>query len=88
MVGVVIALTTRHTPELEKPFVRSFLGSAPSAEISRLSKLVGIAAKAENKLLVYGSAEGVLILNGVERFESQLGIRGQNAQQPKEHFAT
>jgi len=86
--GAVIDLNTRHAPELEKPFMRSFLGTAKAAEIGKLSRLAVLAANVDDKLAAYASIEGELILGGVDRLEGQVAVRMRNARQPKAYFAS
>ena len=86
--GVVVDLGTRHAPEMERPFIRAFLGTAKAADLSKLARLAVIAAKMDDKLFAYGSVDGELILSRVERLEGQLSVRQRNLQQPKSYFAS
>ena len=86
--GAVIDLQTRHAPELERPFLRAFHGTATGTDAAGLERLSVIAAKVDDKLVCYGSVEGELVLAGVGRLEAQLSIRHRNAQLPRAHFAS
>lgn len=86
--GTVINLTTRNAPELEAPFVRSFLGSATVQEVNKLSRLTVIAARGDDGLIAGSSIEGMLTLGGIDRLEGQMSIRMRNPQIPKRHFAS
>jgi len=86
--GAVVDLTTRHAPELELPFLRSFLGTAEAGEIDRLSSLRAVVATYDGIVSLWNRLEGTLTLEGVQRLEGQIGIRLQNAQQPRKHFTS
>lgn len=86
--GIMFDLRTHHTPELEKPGMRCFLGTANAEDIGRLSHLAASVATVNDRLLAAGIIEGKLILAGVSRLESHMALRMRDARQPKVHFAT
>jgi hypothetical protein len=86
--GIVVDLATRHAPELEKPFVRAFLGTAGINDFGKLGRLAVVAATVDGCPIAGGVVEGELLLDGFDRLECHLSIRQHNAKLPKVHFAT
>jgi len=86
--GKVVSLPTRPAPELDQPFLRSFIGRAPAAQLSMLTHVSRIASTFEDKALSAGILEGRLTLAGVDHFEAQMGIRVRNRQQPRDLYGT
>lgn len=86
--GTVIALDTRHAPDLERPLVRAFLGTLKAEALGKMDRLTGVGAMVKDKLISGGLMEGILLLGGVERLECQFSIRQRSAQLPKGYFAS
>jgi hypothetical protein len=84
--GRVISLCTRPAPELDQPFLRSFIGRAPVTQLSALTHVSRIASTYNGKPLTAGILEGRLTLAGVDHFEAQIGIRVRNKQQPRDLY--
>jgi hypothetical protein len=87
--GTVIDLETRHAPELEKPYVRSWFGHVNGDQMEKLTRLTGVVSKLDDGTpMTCGTIEGVLMLSGIARFECQMSIRNRNAQLPRGYFAS
>jgi hypothetical protein len=87
--GTVINLETRHAPELEKPYVRTWFGHVNGAQVEKLARLSGLVSTMEvGKLFTCGTIEGVLKLLGISRLECQMSLRVRNVQQPRGFFSS
>lgn len=83
--GVVVDLATAHAPEFDAPFTCVFIGSVcnPTSKIKEITRL---GSTLDEKPAMFGDLEGVLTLEGVDRFEGHLGMRMRSAGSPKEQF--
>ena len=81
--GHVVSLPTRPTPELDQPFLRSFIGRAPVRELSDLTHISRIASTYNGQPMTAGILEGRLTLLGIDYFEGHIGIQFKNKQQPR-----
>jgi hypothetical protein len=87
--GTVINLETRHAPELEKPYVRTWFGHVNGAQVEKLARLSGLVSTMEvGKLFTCGTIDGVLKLRGISRLECQMSFRVRNVQQPRGFFSS
>ena len=85
--GVVKALPTRSTPELDQRFLRTRLGEIAVAELVDLACVTRIVATSPNgDPLAFGQLEATLTLGGFDVFEAALGVRGVNVNPPRSHY--
>jgi len=81
--GHVVSLPTRPAPELDQPFLRSFIGRASVTELSDLTHISRIASTYNGQPMTAGILEGRLTLAGIDYFEGHMGIQFRNKQQPR-----
>lgn len=86
--GQVVTLATRPAPELDQPFLKSFLGTADGAKLRKLKAVTRVVGTLNGSLVACGIIEGCLTIEGIARFEGQMGIRLKNAQMPKLLFGS
>jgi len=86
--GHVVSLPTRPAPELDQPFLRSFIGRAPVTQLCDLTHISRIASTYNGQPTTAGILEGRLTLTGIDYFEAHMGIQFRNKQQARYLYNT
>jgi hypothetical protein len=85
--GRVRALATRPTPELNQPFVATFMGEAEVNDLADLTHIARVvAATSDGEVVSFGQLEGHLTLGGFAQFQAVMGFRGLNVRTPRSFY--
>lgn len=86
--GIDFPLATRPAPELDRRWVKVFLGGAPVAELAPLARVSRVVAEVDGELVAYENLEGRLDVTSLGRFEAAVGLSARNANEPRDRFLT
>lgn len=87
--GTIEALPTRMAPELGGLFLKSFLGESLVKDLKGLKTIARIVATTKDgNLIACGNLEGKLDLQGLDRLQVQMSIRGRNVGHPRATYST
>lgn len=85
--GLVKALTTRLSPELDQPFLRTLIGEIRVEDLSDLTHLArAVSVRPEGELATALQLEGHVTLGGFDVLQVAMGIRGLNVRQPRSSY--
>ena len=89
--GGLVPLATRRAPELDEPFLKCLLGQCAAADLAAvppITRLLALDLSGGAPFDLVMEDSGSLSVEGVDRFEVQLGLRGVNSQQPRRLYGT
>jgi hypothetical protein len=83
----IVGLPTRREPTLDEPFVKSFFAEAPVANLMPLQSVHQIVATTRDYLPALSlKYDHPVTLNGLNKVEMHLGIRGHNVREPRQLY--